>query len=128
MKELIDKIVTSGTGLWSTVIKEVEIYGYDVPYMNDEGDFGELRVYFNNDTWNVDNDGLIYTDPAFLESIRVTFGTSDIDYSEQGMQGENFVSFDVGSEFLTMYHGEVYEDYDGQPDEAQEWADFDPDC
>jgi hypothetical protein len=20
------------------------------------------------------------------------------------------------------------EDYDGQPDEAQEWADFDPDC
>jgi hypothetical protein len=21
-----------------------------------------------------------------------------------------------------------WEDYDGQPDEAQEWADFDPDC
>ena len=24
--------------------------------------------------------------------------------------------------------GEVVEDYDGQPDEMQEWHDFDPDC
>jgi hypothetical protein len=24
--------------------------------------------------------------------------------------------------------GELDEDYDGQPDEAQEWHDFDPDC
>jgi hypothetical protein len=23
---------------------------------------------------------------------------------------------------------EEYEDWDGQPDEAQEWHDFDPDC
>ena len=24
--------------------------------------------------------------------------------------------------------GDCYPDYDGQPDEAQEWHDFDPDC
>lgn len=23
---------------------------------------------------------------------------------------------------------DAYDDYDGQPDEAQEWYDFDPDC
>ena len=62
-------------------------------------------MHFNTDTWNVDTDGLIYTDPAFLESVRVAFGTNDINYSEQGMQGTDFVSFDVGSEFLTMYEG-----------------------
>lgn len=28
-----------------------------------------------------------------------------------------------------VYDDEEYdEEYDGQPDEAQEWADFDPDC
>ena len=26
------------------------------------------------------------------------------------------------------YDFDGYDDYDGQPDEAQEWADFDPDC
>ena len=26
------------------------------------------------------------------------------------------------------YLSQVEEDYDGQPDEAQEWYDFDPDC
>ena len=26
------------------------------------------------------------------------------------------------------YDDDSYDEYDGQPDEAQEWADFDPDC
>lgn len=105
MQHYQDKIVTSGTGLWSNAIKEVRTTHFNVPYVNEEWDFGELRVYFDTDTWNVESDGLIYTDPAFLESIRVAFGTSDIHYSEQGMQGDNFVSFDVGSEFLSEYEG-----------------------
>ena len=105
MQHYQDKIVTSGMGLWSTAVKDVHCIGYEVPYCNQNHDFGELRVHFNTDTWDVEKDGLIYTDPAFLESIRVTFGTNDIEYSEQGMQGDDFVSFDVGSEFLTMYEG-----------------------
>lgn len=102
MREFIDTIETSGTGLWSNVIKEVKTTGYTIPYNNDF-DFGELRVYFDTNTWNVDDDGLIYTDPAFLDFVREAFGTDDIDYSEMGMQGNKFVSFDVGQEFLMMY-------------------------
>jgi hypothetical protein len=103
MREYSDKIHTCGFGLWSELVKEVTCVGYSVPYVNEESDFGELRVYFDTKTWNVETDGLIYTDPAFLSAIRVAFGTDDIHYSEQGMQGTNFVSFDVGQEFLTMY-------------------------
>jgi hypothetical protein len=103
MKEYADKIHTCGMGLWSEVIKEVTCVGYDVPYVNKDADFGELRVYFDTNTWDIGKDGLIYTDPAFLESIRVAFGTNDIVYSEAGMQSTHYVSFDVGDEFLTMY-------------------------
>lgn len=102
MRESI-KVITSGMGLWSEAVKEVICNGFSVPYANEEVDFGELRVYFDTETWNVNEDGLIYTDPAFLAAIRMAMGTNDIEYSEQGMQGANFVSFDVGSEFLTMY-------------------------
>jgi hypothetical protein len=98
-----NKIQTSGNGLWSNAIKEVQCIGFIIPYINEENDFGELRVVFDTNTWNVDEDGLIYTDPAFLDAIREAFGTKDIEYSEAGMQGTNFVSFDVGQEFLTMY-------------------------
>lgn len=103
MQTFLDKIVTSGTGLWSDKVKEVKTTNYSVPFYNDpDRAYGELRVYFDTDTWNVDEDGLIYTDPAFLESIRQAFGCNDINYSEQGMQGVNFVSFDVGPEFYMM--------------------------
>ena len=103
MREYIDSIVTSGTGLWSDKIKTVECTAFCIPYVNEECDFGELRIIFNPTTWNVEEDGLIYTDDAFLEAIRVAFGTNDINYSEMGMQGNRYVSFDVGSEFLNMY-------------------------
>lgn len=104
MQTYLDKIVTSGTGLWSDKIKEVKTTHYTVS-SNESWDFGELRVYFDTDTWDIDKDGLIYTDEAFLESVRVAFGTSDIHYSEQGMQGTDFVSFDVGFDFLRNYEG-----------------------
>lgn len=105
MQHYQDKITTSGMGYWSNTIKDVHCIGYSVPYTNKENDFGELRVYFNTDTWNVESDGLIYTDPAFLTAIRFAFDSNDIEYSEQGMQGDDFVSFDVGSEFLSHYEG-----------------------
>jgi hypothetical protein len=38
------------------------------------------------------------------------------------MEYENEEYYQDGSEYDHEY------DYDGQPDEAQEWADFDPDC
>lgn len=96
---------TAGDGYWSTAAKAVEITDMKIGYCNDEGDFGELRVYFDTKTWNVNEDGLIYTDSAFLDDLQEFaeqqgLAWDDVDYSEQGMQGDNYVSFDVGGKFL----------------------------
>ena len=96
---------TAGDGYWSTVSAPVRVTKLRVPYVNDEEDFGELRVYFDTDTWDVRKDGLIYTDSVFIRQLRdqlqdAGFEAADIDYSEQGMQGDNYVSLDVDAKFL----------------------------
>jgi hypothetical protein len=99
---------TSGDGYWSIQIKTVRINRVELTYVNEEGTFGELRAYFDPAEWDTDKDGLIYTDPAWIESFincMATLGFSeaalqDIDYSEQGMQGGNYVSMDVGADFV----------------------------
>ena len=101
------RLSTNGHGYWSNVAKTVTVTGLDLAYENDEGDFGELHVYFDTDTWNVDTDGLIYTDKQFISDLktllaRLELGT-DVSYSEQGMQGDNYVSLDVGSEFINSF-------------------------
>ena len=45
----------------------------------------------------------------------------------------NYMSDSEVSDFLSAYYPEFYgelaeDEYDGQPDEAQEWHDFDPEC
>ena len=98
---------TSGDGYWSNVSKSVEITDMQLGYVNDEGDFGELRVYFNTDTWNVNTDGLIYTDTQFkqdlMQFVKQQGLVVDLCYSEQGMQGDNYVSLDVGQDFLDSW-------------------------
>jgi hypothetical protein len=99
---------TSGTGYWSNKATAVGITSLDLQYINDERDFGELCVHFNTSDWDVNVDGLIYTDPLFKEELRVyllTLGftleeANDVSYSEQGMQTENYVSCDVGLDFI----------------------------
>ena len=97
---------TNGRGYWSRTAKAVEIVDMRVTYVNDEKDFGELRVYFNTDTWDVNTMGLIYTDKQFKQELNdflVAQGLATAEYSEQGMQGDNYVSLDVGEEFLTAW-------------------------
>jgi len=98
---------TSGDGYWSNVAKAVEITDMRVAYINDEYDFGELRVYFNTATWNVNTDGLIYTDTQFkqdlMQFVKQQGLVVDLSYSEQGMQGDDYVSLDVGKEFLDSW-------------------------
>ena len=98
---------TSGDGYWSNVAKAVEITDMCLGYVDDEGDFGELRVYFNTDTWNVEQDGLIYTDKKFYTELQQFIKQQglvvDLCYSEQGMQGDNYVSLDVGADFLRSW-------------------------
>lgn len=103
-----DFLTTAGNGYWSRVAKTVKITGIEVPYVNDEGDFGELCVYFDTTSWNVKKDGLIYTDKLFLSQLKQVlteqgFTASDISYSEQGMQGNEYVSLDVDKNFLDSF-------------------------
>lgn len=102
---------TNGKGYWSDVIAPVNITKITVDYVNDERDFGELRVHFDN-TWVVATDGLIYTDPQFLRELRkeltaVGFAGADVDYSEQGMQGDSYVSLDVGKKFMKSWDKKI---------------------
>jgi len=98
---------TAGDGYWSNTAKTVEITDMQLGYVSDEGDFGELRVYFNTDTWDVNKDGLIYTDSLFKQELMAFVKEHglvvDLCYSEQGMQGDNYVSLDVGKEFLDSW-------------------------
>ena len=99
---------TNGQGYWSTVSGCVKIDRVRLAYLDDDGEFGELRAYFDPAEWDTDKDGLIYTDSAWIESFincMATLGFSeaalqDIDYSEAGMQGGNYVSMDVGGDFV----------------------------
>jgi hypothetical protein len=105
----LEKVIfkTSGTGYWSSVAKAVEIVDMQLGYVSDEGDFGELRVYFNTDTWDVKQDGLIYTDKQFkldlMQFVKEHGLVVDLCYSEQGMQGTDYVSLDVGKDFLDSW-------------------------
>ena len=106
---------TNGRGYWSRTATAVEIVDMRVAYINDEHDFGELRVYFNTDGeelgssfWDVKTDGLIYTDKQFISELQAFLDAQglpgrDVNYSEQGMQGDNYVSFDIGRDFINSW-------------------------
>jgi len=98
---------TSGNGLWSSKVTSVNVTGLDLEYVNDEGVYGELRVYFDTTSWDIDKDGLIYTDKQFLKELKVLLAEqylgTDVSYSEQGMQGDTFVSLDCGSDFIKSF-------------------------
>ena len=102
---------TNGSGLWSNAHRPVRVVGYELAYQDDL--FGELRVYFDEDTWSVEDLGLIYTDKLFVAEVReflesrgYTVSDDNVDYSEQGMQGEDFVSFDVSGDIVAeLAHG-----------------------
>ena len=70
---------------------------------------GELTVTFNTAHWNIDTHGLIYTDTGFLACVQAQLEqlglpTAGVDYSEQGMQGEDYVSFDVDDAFIRAWN------------------------
>lgn len=102
----------SGDGLWGAEPEAtVEVTKLTVPYVNEEEDFGELRVYFNAEApsgWDIRKDGLIYTDSGFAAGLRQLLeklgftpaAADDVEYSEQGMQGDDYVSLDVDKAFL----------------------------
>lgn len=99
---------TSGKGYWTQFERTVTVVGVKLAYISDEGNFGEIRAYFDTRTWDVNEAGLIYSDPLWIDEFRglmrslgfTRTACEDISYSEQGMQGRNYVSMDVGAEFM----------------------------
>ena len=106
MQTVYTTLHTNGSGLWSTRAQAVNITRLDLQYITNERDFGELCVYFNN--WDTAANGLIYTDKLFISELHAylqQLGFSaeeaqDVNYSEAGMQTDNYVSCDVGAEFI----------------------------
>jgi len=103
-KELRGAILnTNGKGLWSpckkaTKVKRVEIedvsdsYGAHHYYVN---------VYLYRDSWKTEEHGLVYTDPMWIRDLRWVLRDAGfkhwkkIDYTEQGMQGDDYVSLEI---------------------------------
>lgn len=99
---------TGGDGLWSNHVAQVGITDLNLNYIADDLEFGELRVIFDTATWNTKKHGLIYTDKRFQDQLQkylnsVGLDGNDVYYSEQGMQGSDFVSLDVGGVFIESW-------------------------
>jgi len=100
------KFETRGDGYWSNKSKKVTVTNIRLEGVMLDGKrmFGELRVYFSPKSWDTYKHGLIYTDSLFLKQLRkflksYGFPASDVNYSEQGMQGDDYVSLDAGNKF-----------------------------
>ena len=104
---------TNGRGYWSRTAKAVDVEALDLQYITNDKDFGELCIHFATDElgancWDTATDGLIYTDKKFMAELRTYLQTvgfteaeaNDVSYSEQGMQGNSYVSCDVGAVFI----------------------------
>lgn len=118
---------TAGNGYWSGEERAVQITDMRLGYVSDELDFGELRVYFDTKTWDVNEHGLIYTDSLFKKQLREFLDRhglpgSDVDYSEQGMQGDDYVSLDIGKKFLKAWSAKFGVDLQAKVD--ADWAEF----
>ena len=109
----IATLYVAGDGEWcKTTGKAVRITHVMISAMinGDEDDereyaFVTIEVLFNTDDWNVEVDGLIYTDSGFLDELGHFFATKGVDvsgleYTEHGMQGYNSVSLEADDEFI----------------------------
>ena len=100
---------TNGISYWNKVSKRVRltkiVFNLELTptlEFDDEYMFFDMNVFFAKNSWDISKDGLIYTDEGFIEEFRnilINLGfkpevASDVYYSEQGMQGENWVNFD----------------------------------
>lgn len=108
----MDKIVfhTAGNGLWSDEERAVRITDIKLGVGIEDGGkiFGELRVYFDRRTWDTMEHGLIYTDRLFMRELQLFLDEhglpgKDVTYSEQGMQGDDYVSCDAGTKFYKAW-------------------------
>jgi hypothetical protein len=120
MTQLIDlntpiECMTGGDGLWSNVKKNVRIMHVKIHTMLHEYKCGLMNVYFDTKLWNTEADGLVYTDDTWLNAFRTALHdrhdipldiVKTIGYSEQGMQGWNYISLEFGERFYNFINAE----------------------
>jgi hypothetical protein len=112
---------TDGKGLWSEEARMVLITKLDIGYSSlkyypEEPFFGELRAYFEPSgftagSWNTQAFGLIYTDKLWMKEFKKALrglgfsikAVQNVSYSEQGMQGTDYVSMDVRAPFYASW-------------------------
>lgn len=105
---------TNGSGLWSDEAKNVKIKDIQLDWV--EHCIPELLVVFDKETWNVKEHGLIYTDKLFEEQLQKFLKdcgflhADEVSYSEQGMQGGNYVSLDTSDEFAEEYNQKIVDE------------------
>lgn len=108
----MDFTLTTNGSLYTNLKKEVHlVQGELIDYSSEDSEdpyiSGEFRLYFD-DSWKVEEDGFIYTDEKFCERLVEYFATigvtNDIWYSEYGMQGNDFISFDVDESFMRSFY------------------------
>lgn len=97
---------TDGSGLYTKkIVKDIPIK-LEAELRINNGVLGVLNVYFRPEDWNPKVDNLIYTDKKFQSCInKILKGMGyreTIEYSEQGMQGSNYVNFDLPQSFITV--------------------------
>ena len=99
---------TNGISYWNNTLKRVRLTKIVIniemtPPDDSEYMFFDMNVFFTKNSWDISKDGLIYTDQGFIREFRdilISLGfdqeaSADVRYSEQGMQGENWVNFDA---------------------------------
>jgi hypothetical protein len=82
-----------------------------MPYISADETWSEMRVYFDTSSWDVYSVGLIYTDDAWLvgfKQLLIELGfnqaqADSVEYSEQGMQGDDFVSLDAETPMIAAW-------------------------
>lgn len=116
MSDLTYTLPVGERGLWSGEDQPKHITGRLVfriqSYTEPDGTLDRwvhARFYFDSKLWNVDKHGLIYTDETFIDSLHARLRAHGweqpetcIHYSENGMQGDNYVDFDVSSSKCCM--------------------------
>lgn len=109
----------AGDGLWSETHRwsvqglRIKLLPEDIFWFDEVDEIGNpilvgnINAYFDPRDWNVKELGLIYTDSEFEKDVRQILKTAgfryyrDLAYSEQGMQGSDYVNFDVGRKLAT---------------------------
>ena len=94
------------TGLWYERKGGPVVLMGDVGFINSNSNEygGSLKFHLNKEEWNVDKEGLVYTDVQFEEEIALALKKAGFDnykgvcYSEAGMQCDDYVDFDISIE------------------------------